>query len=233
MELQQLILELKVGIRLPTPDCCPSTIANMIKTCFKEQPTERPSFLELKNSVALSYSGIRRASTAAIKTEIETQHGVDYADILMEEQYLKMKKENKIFEKNMKGRENVSSSVTFNPASLTASYKNNVGQYVSLQHAISSMSEIPSSRAESLDPLLNNSENPAVGANLGNRHSISPVSPISPDHKRHFSFSAGEDSAPFLQPRKRYYGLTPSKSYPNPLYITSLANLDGTKPPAI
>ena len=151
MELQQLILELKAGIRLPTPYCCPPTISNLIQSCFIEQPTERPSFLEIKNSVSLAYKGLKRASTAAIKIEIENQEVVDYADIRMEQQYLEMKKQNKNFEDNMK----MNPRVTFDATSLTASYTTNVGRYVSLQNISSSMSKMPSSWSESRDPLIN------------------------------------------------------------------------------
>ena len=233
MELQQLILELKAGIRLPTPYCCPSTIANLIPTCFKEQPTERPSFLEIKNSVLLAHSEMKRASAASNKVEVENQEVVHYADIRMEQQYLEMKKQNQNLEDIMKTQTNYSSRVTFNPASLTASFTTDVGRYVSLQNVNSSMSKIPSSWSESHDPLLYNIENSMDGVNIGNHHSISPVSPISPEYKRHFSFTAGEGPTPILRPQKRYSGLTPAKSYPNPLYMMSLENLDCTKPPVV
>ena len=229
MELQQLILELKAGIRLPTPYSCPPAIANLIQTCFKEQPTERPSFLEIKNSVSLAYKGIKRASAAAVKIEIENQEVVHYADIRMEQQYLEMKKHNKNFGDIMK----MNARVTFDAASLTASYTTNMGEYVSVQNINASMSKMPSSWSESRDPLLNKFEDPKVGVNIGNRHSMSPVSPISSEHKRHFSFAAGEDPTPIVRPQKRYSGLTPAKSYPNPLYMMGLENLDCTNPPVV
>ena len=81
-----------MGIRLPAPDYCPLAINNLIQTCFIEQPSERPSFHEIKESVLVAYSGIKRAGKTMIPNTSNNLKNIEYTDVQMVSKYLNMHK---------------------------------------------------------------------------------------------------------------------------------------------
>ena len=88
-----------MGIRLPTPDYCPLTIANLINTCFLEQPRERPSFHEIKELVLAAYSGIKRTGRTMFPNTSNNLKRIEYTDLKMESRYLTMHKLNQDYQK--------------------------------------------------------------------------------------------------------------------------------------
>ena len=77
----ELASELQQGVRLPQPYCCPNPIADILKQCFKENPSERPSFSEIRCSIQLAHNQLRELSNASPETEPTTEQGLDYADL--------------------------------------------------------------------------------------------------------------------------------------------------------
>ena len=221
IELRELIVALSIGIRLPTPVCCPVEIGGLIQSCFKEEPTDRPSFSDLKEKISNSHAAIRRAESnnKAPLDIISDQEVVQYADVQMEERYLDMRKNNKSYQeyKNSGGNEN--KFVPLEAASLVASSTlDNIGSYLSLQHMRSSVTEAMSTQHEINDSLLPLPVFPSQHTKLH-----SPISQQSPGSKRRFSLSVVQDQDFCTLPEKLYTGLSPAKSYPNPEYILNLA----------
>ena len=99
IDVYELIMELKMGIRLPTPEYCPLAIGNLIQTCFIEQPNERPSFFEIKESVLVAYSGIKRAGRTMITNTSNNLQNIEYTDVQMVSKYWKMHKMNRDYQK--------------------------------------------------------------------------------------------------------------------------------------
>lgn len=92
-----MILELRFGVRLPPPQFCPFSIAELMKQCFHEDPYQRPSFEKLKQSLTQICSTLDKDSPAQFRKDIrnESDNTVVYADIRMRERYFKMKEKNK------------------------------------------------------------------------------------------------------------------------------------------
>ena len=209
IDLHQLVLELKAGIRLPTPAYCPLPISSLIKQCFLEEPAARPSFSQIKETVALAYREIRRVPLATIHSVCSDKgECVEYADIQMEAKYLDMRKRNKDYHESTNLPKYDSSSHT---ASLNRSEKRDMGRYISLEHTLSLG-----------DPLLHRSMNPKANIELRQAYGVSYGNAR---YKRHYSFS-GEIHAP-------HTALSPAKSYPNPMYMTDLSGFISNKLPII
>ena len=98
IDLYQLILELKMGVRLPTPPNCPETIADMLKQCFIEDPRSRPSFTKIKSVISQSHRENLRKVISVNDEEKEFNEIVQYADLEMESTYLNMRKQNRDFQ---------------------------------------------------------------------------------------------------------------------------------------
>jgi hypothetical protein len=220
MELRELIVELRIGIRLPTPVSCPVVMGELILSCFKEEPTERLSFSDLKEKISCSHAGITRAEANAITIEIKEQEVVQYADVQMEERYLDMRKNNRNFQEYKKSGTNESQFIPLEAASLAASSTGNIGSYLSLQHMTSSVTEAMSTQHEIDDSLLALPAFPIQDSKLNYKRQMSEPSP---GNKRHFSFSVAQDQDLLTLPEKMYTGLSHAKSYPNPEYILNLA----------
>ena len=97
IDFEQLILELRFGVRLPPPQFCPFSIAELMKKCFHEDPYQRPSFEKLKKSLTQICSTLNKDLSTQFKKDITTESDdtVVYADIRMKERYFKMKEKNK------------------------------------------------------------------------------------------------------------------------------------------
>lgn len=90
-------MELKFGVRLPPPQFCPLSIAEIVKQCFHEDPHERPSFERLKISMTEICSSLNGKSNASPDRDScdSVDLGVTYADIEMKERYFNLKEKNK------------------------------------------------------------------------------------------------------------------------------------------
>ena len=123
-----------MGIRLPTPDYCPLTIANLINTCFLEQPRERPSFHEIKDLVLVAYSGIKRAGKTMIPNASNNLKSIEYTDLKMESRYLMMHKMNQDYQKerNMVLQNEDSQLQQLDEVSTTSFPTKDTGTYLSL-----------------------------------------------------------------------------------------------------
>ena len=141
-----------------------------------------------------------------------------------------MKRQNKILKDNTKLQTGMNGCVIADTASLTASFTSDVGPYASLQNITSSVRTMSSSRSESRDPRLNNAEYRNKGVDSYHNPLISRIRHGS---IRRCSFSAREIHKSVIPPHKRYSRLTPAKSYPNPLYMKTLKNIDGLEPPVV
>ena len=168
-----------------------------------------------------------------IPDNIENQLGVRYADIQMEQRYLRMKKENVDFQLCTKIRIDTpdlsvrSHELSFDARSFNASSTNCVGSYLSL-HSLQNMT------SGGLGKTSTSHENeylPLTQPDVISRGFLSPDDKLFTRSnnlglagKRNSSFSAGEDLTPLLPELKYFTGLTPAKSYPNPDYILNLAD---------
>ena len=145
-------MELKMGIRLPTPDYCPLAIENLIKACFIEQPSERPSFHEIKESVLVAYSGIKRAGRTMIPKTADNLKNIEYTDVRMASKYLNMHKMNQDYQKerNMVLK-NEDPQLQLDEVSITSFPTKDAGTYLSLA-CLSSLegSKLPSADNEFL-----------------------------------------------------------------------------------
>ena len=224
---QDLVMELRLGIRLPTPQYCPKPIADLIQTCFKETPAERPPFSDIKESISLAYVALKRESTSKTKIELDDQVSTQYADVRLEETYLDMKKQNEDFKEHGNSCLLQNQSVNLDTASMVASFTNaDPGPYASLQNMSSSVTNIMSKEIELTDSVLGVPLTQTNGFRLRNKHLVSP---ISPGYRRHFSFSAGDDNTPLVRPANDYSRLTSAKSYPNPVYMMNLSNVESVE----
>ena len=126
-------MELKMGIRLPAPDYCPLAINNLIQTCFIEQPSERPSFHEIKESVLVAYSGIKRAGKTMIPNTSNNLKNIEYTDVQMVSKYLNMHKMNQDYQKerNMVLK-NEDRQLQLDEVSITSFPTKDAGTYLSL-----------------------------------------------------------------------------------------------------
>jgi hypothetical protein len=72
-------VEVTAGFRLPCPDNCPSSIYLMMKECWQQDPTSRPSFLILYETLQKVSGGSRRENLILNATsEAHDQHGTQH-----------------------------------------------------------------------------------------------------------------------------------------------------------
>ena len=94
IEFEQLVSELRLGVRLPSPPFCPFEISEIMKKCFHENPHQRPTFEEMRTSLTQIISALRRPPTQAFENDnIESNMSVLYSDLAMKEQYMFMRRE--------------------------------------------------------------------------------------------------------------------------------------------
>ena len=236
IDYQDLINELQLGIRLPTPEYCPTSIALLIQACFNEDPNERPTFSQLKKTISESYSSLKRRTEEVVPNGMENQLNVRYADVQMENRYLMMKKENVELQFRTKitidtpdmNSMNVHQSIE--PSTRKLPQSNNLGSYLSLQNMISGDTDVQASSNEHKCAQSFTSDIISRGTLHPDR--IFTTQPTNLGFPRNSSFSVGDDNAPLLNERKYYTGLTPAKSYPNPEYILGLADHESLIHPA-
>ena len=124
IDFEQLVLELRFGVRLPPPQFCPFAIAELMKQCFHEDPYQRPSFEKLKNSLTQICSALSKKSSSLENNDLgdETEKAVIYTDVKMKERYFKMKEKNK----NLKSKNHICSNGKryIKPFSLSCTYVN-------------------------------------------------------------------------------------------------------------
>ena len=124
IDFEQLVLELRFGVRLPPPQFCPFAIAELMKQCFHEDPYQRPSFEKLKNSLTQICSAFNKKSSSLENDDLgnETEKAVIYTDVKMKERYFKMKEKNK----NLKSKNHMcSNSIRYiKPFALSCTYVN-------------------------------------------------------------------------------------------------------------
>ena len=103
------MLELRAGIRLPTPEFCPSQMANIIEQCFLEDPNDRPTFGEIKETIVNASEDLKTVVLVAkddyngneekqVNEDRVTYIGVKIDDVIdkeMEGKYFDMKERNK------------------------------------------------------------------------------------------------------------------------------------------
>ena len=226
----ELITELQQGIRLPPPQSCPSSISGLIQKCFIEQPTERPTFAQVKHSIEIAFQQLSQVETPAARMETNAENNLHYADVHFEEKYLDMKAKNRKYQEDQIIGEHNTPDIVLDGQSLTASFKNKTEQDISrpfLRSSINDLSllKIPGPQKYLLDDQMNLVD----GTNTGNCHSLSPAST---GHKRFFSYG-GEDLTPPLQPDKRTSNpISSSQSHPNPTYMMFLDDMKEKEPGA-
>ena len=94
IEFEQLVSELRLGVRLPSPPFCPFEVAEIMKKCFHENPHQRPTFEEMRTSLTQIISVLRRPPTQAFENDnIESDMSVLYSDLAMKEQYMFMRRQ--------------------------------------------------------------------------------------------------------------------------------------------
>ena len=203
-------------------------MTNLIKKCFYHNPSERPSFGEVKDLISQDYKQLRRSPASSTQKESDEREEIQYADLNLEHKYLEMRIKNREYQedqtKNSKNKE-----IVLNEMSLAASYRNEKPRYLSLHDVTSSTKPPPSSAIDhyrsSLTKPRSNTEDEAIL-----RTPIYSLSPGSTGLKRFFSYS-GEDSTLPLEPEQS--SLIPislkTKSYPNPAYNVFLSNFNSNE----
>ena len=81
MDVDRLIYDLSIGIRLPNPTFCPHQIASLIKKCFYESPNKRPNFEEIKTSLKSAFNKLMKVanSNMIVNTkDTEKKNKVEY-----------------------------------------------------------------------------------------------------------------------------------------------------------
>ena len=68
----QLIHDLCQGKRLPIPSNCPSTVQELIKSCFCEKPIQRPCFDKIRNDLNSAYHAMADVSRVPLRKETST-----------------------------------------------------------------------------------------------------------------------------------------------------------------
>ena len=90
--------ELSFGIRLPNPNFCPETIANLLRKCFYDAPNKRPDFLEIKKELQAAYHVLINLNNSNSNVTDKYTHPITLSNTmngLMEARYLDMKSSNK------------------------------------------------------------------------------------------------------------------------------------------
>ena len=203
-------------------------MVNLIKKCFHQNPSERPSFGEVKDVISLDYKQLRRSPASATQKESNEREEIQYADLALEHKYLEMRIKNREYlEDQTKSPRN--QEVFLDEMSLTASYRNEEPRYLSLHDVTSSANPLPSSGNDhyrsSLSKLRSNTEDEIIL-----RTPICSLSPGSHGLKRFFSYSGDDPTLP-LEPEQS--SLIPislkTKSFPNPAYNVFLSNFNSNE----
>ena len=228
ISLLQLRSELQEGIRLQPPQNCPSSISDLIQQCFVENPTERPSFNEMKRSIEHAYGQLRQTPTTTIQVEYVGEEKLDYADIQFEERYLDMKSKNRTYQENIKTDQTTAKEkVVVDTKTLKTSFANDTRRYLSVQNMSSSHNPVSSNIPWHLNTTLNEkSKSIQDGIDVKNYPLLS--TPGIGSHKRCVSYGGEDPTAP-LQPELLSPRLVPAKSYPNPAYMMFLTELNKIK----
>ena len=94
IEFQQLVSELRLGVRLPSPPYCPFGIVEIMKKCFHESPHQRPKFEEMRTLLMQIISALRRPPTQTFENDnVDLNMSVLYSDLAMKEQYMFMRRQ--------------------------------------------------------------------------------------------------------------------------------------------
>ena len=216
--LRQLVSELEEGIRLPSPENCPSSIARLIQQCFAANPTERPSFGDIMKVIETDYVTLRRAPTSSAKIEPNEKEQLTYADIEFEKRYLDMRIKNRNQQEGQRNNFEIEETVVIDGVSLTASFRNETPRYLSLHDVRSSANPLPTVIIDS-QRTSSTKQRECIKDEGMTRNPKHALSPGSNGHKRSFSYG-GEDRTPTLQPKRLISNpLMPAQSYPNPTYM--------------
>ena len=196
--------------------------------CFFEQPCDRPSFGEIKESISIAYKDVTRFLADNKLDTIREQDEVHYTDVGMEERYLDMQKQNQHFKELHKPGINDNRLVRFDTRRSVDTVQNEELMYASLQNMNSGAPERNSLHVSPSEMLLSSINHPKMMKNdlLIDIHS--------PSYKRFFSYSDIEvPPTSICNQHWTYNGLiTAAKSYPNPYYMMSLADVDTQSPSA-
>ena len=91
----ELISELEQGIRLPKPYCCPTPIAEIISQCFMANPTDRPSFEEIRSEIQIAFAKLQEIQSSSPQAGSSSENGLNYADLQFNEMYVDMRRRNR------------------------------------------------------------------------------------------------------------------------------------------
>ena len=93
------MLELRFGVRLPPPQFCPLSIAELVKQCFHEDPHQRPSFERLRTLMTQVCSSLNESSKVLNNHNScsSIEEGIIYEDLKMKQRYFSLKNKNKNF----------------------------------------------------------------------------------------------------------------------------------------
>ena len=91
----ELISELEQGIRLPKPYCCPTPIAEIISQCFMANPTDRPSFEEIRCKIQIAFAKLEEIQSSLPQEWSSSDNGLNYADLQFNEMYVDMRRRNR------------------------------------------------------------------------------------------------------------------------------------------
>ena len=133
IEFEQLVSELRLGVRLPSPPYCPFGIVEIMKKCFHENPHQRPKFEEVRISLTRVISELRRPSTPKNQNvNVDSNMSVVYSDLAMKEQYMLMRKEHGTLHSILHSIEEVEED----PTAHTLSFQKSVGDSMDIMDRI-------------------------------------------------------------------------------------------------
>ena len=113
--INELIYELRQGIRLADHEYCPTEICHLIHTCFLENPSQRPTFNKIKQNIQHAYDIIQGNRVCESKSETPSASIVPL-EILksnaMKEGYMKVQMANKI-NSELPNKDDTRASITY------------------------------------------------------------------------------------------------------------------------
>ena len=222
----ELISELEQGIRLPKPHLCPTPIAEIMSQCFMANPSDRPSFEDLKCMIQLAFNQLKETPATSNDIESMSEIGLQYADLQFKEMYVDMRRRNRQIQQQNLGstnedQRNDSISIFVNP---TFEIEQRIETEIESEYI-----EINNDNGLlNTDGAITPKESKLYLGDLTNL--ISPKylhTPVSFDQKRPVSFGGG-DPTTVLQPDVITKKLVPAKSYPcyqNPSYLMMLSDV--------
>ena len=212
----ELISELEQGIRLPKPYCCPTPIAEIISQCFMANPTDRPSFEEIRSEIQIAFEKLQEIQSSSPQAGSSSENGLNYADLQFNEMYVDMRQRNRKLQDPNANSENDTRRDKLESVFMNATYE---FEHHVASKEISSKTDNWEQHSPELTNTTNRYQNDIAMEMIGPKYE--QLSPRSKNQKRPVSFG-GRDPTLFHQKDVTTPILLPARSHPcfqNPSYM--------------